>query len=401
MSERLYYHDSFCRSLETRIDERVLWDGQPALILAETIFYPEGGGQPADHGLINGVKVLHTLIRESDHAILHLMAGEVAGESALCELDWPRRFDHMQHHTGQHVLTHAFEKIAEAHTIGFHLGEEIVTIDLDRLIESVELIGRVEDYANQIVTADHPVIARLMDESDQAKMRIRKQPDFIATDRLRVIDIPGIDLTACGGTHVSATGQIGLIKVVRTSKYKAGTRVDFLCGNRALKDYRRKDAILSNLAKTLTTAVDEVAEAVNRQLAIGKEQTSTIKKLREQLLSALVGDLSASAQPINGVRFIQHVLEDHEGQAGRWLASSLIEANDMLALIGQPGEKAQIILARGSAVALPLEPLAAWVKEILPEARGGGRPDFIQLGGFSASAEQIRILFAAIADDLA
>lgn len=398
MTRRLYYDDSFLRECEARVIGIIDVEGSPGVILDQTIFYPEGGGQPADHGWINGVAVSHTLARESDHAVVHVVEATIDTDRVICQLDWERRFDHMQHHTGQHIFTHSFEKIAGARTIGFHLGEEVVTIDLDILITSQEIITATEQAANAIIWADHPVIARLLDADEKDAVRMRKLPGFMATERLRVIDIPGIDLNACGGTHVSSTGQIGQIKIISVTKHKSGSRVEFLCGRRALTRFQLEHGIMARLSGTLSTGIESAEEAVDKLSLMVKGQAGEIKRVWEDYLELLAADLRRKAAAGHGLKIIHHVIDASDARYGRWLADALVNGADTVALVGVPGEKAQIMIARSINLDFPLETFMPAISAMFPSARGGGRPEMLQVGGFSASADQLRAVLEKAAE---
>src|SRR5829696_1341544 len=159
---RLYYDDAYTRDFTARIVERIEVDSHPAVILDQTYFYPTSGGQPNDTGLIGGVAVLDVMARKEDGAVVHVLAGEVEGETVACALDWVRRFDHMQHHTGQHILSQAFVQVARASTVGFHLSTDSITIDLDQTNVSDDAVTAVETLANDVVWANRPVTARII-----------------------------------------------------------------------------------------------------------------------------------------------------------------------------------------------------------------------------------------------
>lgn len=196
MTERLYYSDSYTRDFSAQVVERMAVKDRPAVVLDRTYFYPNGGGQPNDTGKIGGVDVLDVNSRD-DHAVVHTLAGEVRAGEVTCQIDYPRRFDHMQQHTGQHILTRAFIEAAGANTVAFHLGTDSVTIDLDKTRLSPETVNTIEDLANQIVTENRPITVRIVspDEFASLKVRTRKMPDSLATDGIRIVEIADFDLS--------------------------------------------------------------------------------------------------------------------------------------------------------------------------------------------------------------
>src|SRR5688572_28549137 len=199
MTQRLYYDDSYTIEFTARVIERTKHDDHPAVVLDRTYFYPTGGGQPNDTGVLGGVEVLDVFTREDDHAVMHVLAEDVMGEIVTCKLDWQRRFDHMQQHTGQHLLTQCFVETADAKTIGFHLSPNRITIDLDAAGLSAQAVDTAEDLANRIVQENRAVTARVVEPQEAANLgvRIRRIPGHLATGGLRVVEITDFDLTAC------------------------------------------------------------------------------------------------------------------------------------------------------------------------------------------------------------
>ena len=393
MTERLYYTDSYTTRFTARIVERTTCEGQAALVLDRTYFYPTSGGQPADRGTINGVDVLDVTVREADGAVLHVMAGDVPADTVEGVIDWQRRFDHMQHHTGQHILTQAFIQVAGAHTVGFHLGEESVTIDLDRTAIPADQVNAAEDLANQIVAHNLPVRAWFPAEAERANLPLRKVPDV--NGKLRVVSIGDFDVTACGGTHVAQTGEIGLIKVIRTEKYKDMTRVEFRCGGRALADYRRKNAIIHRLMAALTTGADDLEDAITRLQDENRHLRGELRAARQELLNAEAAVLWQEAPESGGLRVIARAWEGRDPQDIRPLASRLIQQPGTVVLLGVAGDRAQIVMARSED--LPGLDMVALLRRTMStltgnpdERRGGGRPDFAQGGGISADAGQMQ-----------
>lgn len=397
MTARLYYDDSYTTEFTARILERITVDDHPAVILDRTYFYPTGGGQPADTGWLGGIEVVDVFTREDDHAVIHELAEDIVGEIVTGRIDWPRRFDHMQQHTGQHMLTQAFVEAASANTVSFHLSPNSLTIDLDAANISPEIVDLVENRVNQVVQENRPVTARIVepDEAQQLGARIRRIPGHLATGGLRVIEVEDFDLTACGGTHVARTGEIGLIKILKVDNYKGGSRVEFACGGRALSDYRQKHNVVTNLASSLTVGITEIPAAVERLRADFKAAQSDLKRARVALSEFEVPALLASADAHDGFYIICRVFEDRDAGDVRALASKLVQQPGIVALLGAAGDKAQIICARSTDVTFDMNRALQIALENLGDARGGGRPDFAQGGGVPATAAQIDAALAA------
>ncbi|HEX2906147.1 MAG TPA: DHHA1 domain-containing protein [Phototrophicaceae bacterium] len=389
-TQRLYYEDAYTVDFTAQVLERLAVNGQPAVILDKTYFYPASGGQPADFGTINGAAVVDLQTREGDGAVLHILEGEVAGDQVECQINWERRFDHMQHHTGQHILTQAFVQVAGANTVGFHLSPDSVTIDLDTTSLSAEIMTQVESLANRTVWENHPVVARLVQPDEADGVRMRRMPGHLLTDGLRVMEIDGFDSTACGGTHVAHTGEIGLIKVLKLERRGDKTRVEFRCGGRAFADYQQKNVVVNGLVAGLTCRPEELEPAVTRLQEDLKTALRDLKAAKGQLLEYEAERLLREAPEVKGVRIVKKVFEDRDVGELKLLAGRLIETSGVVVLFGLPGEKANLILARSKELTPDMNALIKQVLPVLGAARGGGQPSLAQGGGVPANAMQVQ-----------
>src|SRR6476646_6326639 len=235
MTKRLYYTDPLLTAFDATVVSNEIEDGRSVVVLDQTAFYPSSGGQPFDTGQLDGTRVVDVVDRE-DGTIAHVVEKSLApGTVVHGDIDWPRRFDHMQQHTGQHVLSAAFDRLSGVKTVSFHLGADVSTIDLAREVTPKE-IAAAEDEANRIVWEDRPVTIRYATAEEAAALPLRKEP--VRTGTLRLIDVEGFDLSACGGTHVSRTGAVGLIAVTAWERFKGGHRLEFACGRRVLVRFR-------------------------------------------------------------------------------------------------------------------------------------------------------------------
>jgi len=387
MTDRAYYFDSYTRSFTTRVSEQTTFETRPAVVLDQTFFYPSSGGQPNDLGALNGVRVENVVVRESDKAILHVLASPLNAGEVQAALDWPRRFDHMQQHTGQHILSQAFILAAEALTVGFHLGDETVTIDLDADKLSASLVDRAEQLANEAVIANHPVRAWFPAPDELANLVLRKTPDVDGP--LRVVAIGDFDLNACGGTHVKQSAEVGLIKILKTEKQKKGTRVEFICGQRALADYGRKHGIVSGLASDFTCGIPEVTEAVSRLRTENQGLRKDLRSTRDELLDYEANRMQAEAVEQNGVKVVRGAWPDRDMAELRGLASRLTAAPGVVALVGAAGEKANFVFTRSSNLGHDMNKLFKSAMTQLDGARGGGSPTTAQGGGVKAGLEAV------------
>jgi alanyl-tRNA synthetase len=295
MTERLYYTDSYLREFTARVI-----DGSPdgcTVYLDRTAFYPTSGGQPHDLGTISAVPVLEVL--DEDSRIAHRLAAATPPRPVACALDWPRRFDHMQQHTGQHLLSAVFQKALSLKTVSFHLGAESSTIDLEGPASSAREIQEVERRANEIVVENRSVTVAFEDSADASGLR--KPSGREGT--LRIVSIDELDRSACGGTHVRATGEIGPILVRKTEKIRHTVRVEFLCGARALRRARADYDALSRAAQQFSAPLDEVPALIAAHLEESRAQEKARRKLEVDLAQYRGRELYAATAPMpDGVR---------------------------------------------------------------------------------------------------
>ncbi len=396
MTRRLYYDDSYATRFSAVVVERLAVDDRPAIILDQTYFYPASGGQPADKGWINDVPVLDVFAREGDAAVVHVLANDMPGDAAACWVDWERRFDHMQHHTGQHILTQAFVQVAGANTVGFHLSPDSVTIDLDKINIPAEAVEQVEELANRVVWENRPVTARLMKADEAEGIRMRKMPGHLLTDGLRVIEVADFDLTACGGTHVACTGEIGIIKVLKLERRGDKTRVEFRCGRRALRDYRQKNAAVGAAVTALTCGAEEIEGAILALQEDVRGLTRSLKAASGQLIAYEAERLLGETVETNGIRIVKKDFNDREPSELKHLAMQLTAVPSVIALLGTSGEKAHLVFARSADLPHDMNALIKQAFTQLGAGRGGGQPALAQGGGVLADSTQIQTALSAV-----
>jgi alanyl-tRNA synthetase len=305
MTERLYYHDSFLCDFEARVVEALERDGKSAIVLDRTAFYPTSGGQVHDLGMLqaDGQQIaIMEVADEEDGRILHFASKPVAvGMQVHGTVDAARRRDHVQQHSGQHVLSAAFIQLFTMPTVSFHMGEESCTIDLETAGLSVAQAQKAEYLANQVIAEDRPVSIRFVPLEEARLLGLRKLPPKQTGD-LRLIDITDFDLTACGGTHVRATGQIGSILLRKIEKVKQGVRVEFVCGLRAVNTARRDYSTLTEAAALYSSHIYDVPEQVRKSQAeskaAGKAQHKLLEEIAELYSERLLAQTSGSPQVI-------------------------------------------------------------------------------------------------------
>jgi len=295
MTDRLYYTDSYLREFTARIVERSA-DGR-TVYLDRTAFYPASGGQPCDTGTVAGVPVLDVV--DAGERIAHHLARPLYGGPVECAIDWSRRFDHMQQHTGQHVLSAVFEEWFGLDTVGFHLGAESSTIDLEGGAVEPGAVLEAERRANDIVFENRPVEVRFQQAAEV--QGLRKPTDREGT--LRIVSIEGLDRNACGGTHVRATGEVGPILLRKLEKVRQSVRVEFLCGGRAVRRARADYEALSKTAQLFSAPLDEVPAMVAAQLETARAHDKARRKLELDLAACQGKELYLATAPgADGVR---------------------------------------------------------------------------------------------------
>jgi alanyl-tRNA synthetase len=386
MTERLYYADSYVREFDALVLRMEPRGAQRALWLDRSAFYPTTGGQPFDTGTLGGCTVVDVTEDESGD-LVHLIDGLSApgvGQHVRGVVDWDRRFDHMQQHTGQHVLSAAFVQVHAAKTISFHLGTTASTIDLDRDLTPDALVG-AEAEANRIVWEDRPVSVRYASAAEAAALPLRKESTRTGT--LRLIDVEGFDLSACGGTHVRRTGSIGLIAISGWERFKGGLRIEFVCGGRSASRFHRLRDLVSASSRLLSALPDGIPTSIERLLEEARTQKRTIGALQSALSQSQAASLAAAAEVHP---FGRLVLQSIEGDAAalKDLALALVGRPGVAAVIVSTVAPCLVVVARSADLHLSSRDLVASLMQKFG-GRGGGRPELAQGGGLAAPPEAI------------
>jgi alanyl-tRNA synthetase len=397
VTERLYYTDPYATEFDAQVVRAGPHEGRPAVVLDRTAFYPASGGQPFDTGRLGDVAVVE-VVEQKDGTILHVLEpGAPHGDDARTpgpgpihgRIDWPRRFDHMQQHTGQHVLSAAFDRVAGVRTESFHLGPVSSTIDLARAVSPAD-IGRAEDEANRVVWDDRPVTIRFADADEAAKLPLRKEP--ARTGRLRLIEVENFDISACGGTHVARTGAVGTIAVAGWERVRGGTRVEFLCGVRALGGYRAlRDAVASSV-RLLSVLPVELPAGIERIQSESKDLRRHLKDLQTRLASFEAAALAGRAGTHGALRVVVEALEGWDTNGLKTIASIVSSRPGHVAALFSVPPPSSIVIARAEDAGVDC---AATLRALTDRfgGKGGGRPDLAQGGGLQGSAEDF-IAFA-------
>jgi alanyl-tRNA synthetase len=384
MTDRLYYHDPYLRDFDATVIETTSHEGKTAVVLDRTAFYPTSGGQPFDVGRLSGATVLD-VVETDDGRILHVVDRVPDAASVTGTIDWARRFDHMQQHTGQHVLSAAFARLLDARTESFHLGADYSTIDLARELSQAEM-ARGEEEANRIVWEDRPVSIRFAGPDEAAALPLRKESKREGT--LRLIDVHDFDLSACGGTHVARTGAIGIIAVAATERFRGGSRVTFLCGGRALAGYRTLRDAVAGSVRALSVLPPELPAAIERLQADGKELRKQIKDFQSKLAGQEADALADGAVAAGDVRLVAASIAGWDAAGLKLIAARIVERpGHVVVLIGEPAPAA-IVVARSAG--LPHD-AGALLRQLVQRhgGKGGGRPELAQGGGITAAAPDV------------
>lgn len=382
MSKRLYYEDAYTCEFDADIVARVEENGRSALILDRTYFYPTSGGQPHDTGVLANTAVSNVTIRETDGAILHWLDAPLPADITRVNgrIHWPRRFDHMQQHSGQHILSQALLRTAGTATISFHLSADSVTIDLDATALTPGQLATAEDLANQIVWENRPVRVRQVTLAEAERLNLRKIPEAAEEGALRLVEIADFDLTACGGTHVAHTGAVGMIKILKLERMRGQMRVVFCCGARALADYRQKQEVLQELGNLLTTGMREFPQAVRALQADLQAANRAIKHQMETLLAMEAEQLLAQGQVHGRTTLITHASTHRDAAQLRLLANQLTKRAGVVALLGQAGEKSFLLFSRAADAPGSMHELLQTALQQLG-GKGGGTAVTAQGGG--------------------
>jgi alanyl-tRNA synthetase len=370
-TRRLYYEDAYLMEFDAEVIDCRVHEGLPAVVLDRTAFYPESGGQPWDRGTLGGVEVLKVL--DLDGAILHVLKSEIAGGTVHGRVDGPTRFDHMQQHTGQHILSQAFFETLKGETLSFHLGPDVSTLEIGLRAISDADGDRVEDRANAIVWEDREVKTYFVPEEKIGEVPLRRPPK--KQGLLRVVEVDGFDYSACGGTHCRRTGEVGMVKLTGIEKIRGNIRFEFLCGSRALRDYRGKDRTVRKLAGAFSCSDGDVAAQVEKLAADNKVLKKRSRRLEERLAAFEAGEvIRAASGPL-----IAGVLEDKTPDEARFLALNIVKSGEFAVVYGTRGEnQGHLIVARSDSLLADLRKLVPVIGSILP-CKGGGGPSLVEL----------------------
>ncbi|WP_088011694.1 alanyl-tRNA editing protein [Gottfriedia acidiceleris] len=291
MANKLYYEQPSLKKWFTKITEIKEVDSRFHIKLEDSAFYPEGGGQPSDFGTINGIEIDELI--EDDEEVVHVLNERPDTTEVTCEINWDRRIDHMQHHSGQHLLSATIIELYDIPTVSFHLGKETVTIDLDTPSLSFEQLNQIERAVYEKILANIEIKTYFVNKDELNSLQLRKLPKV--EDNIRIVEILHTDISACCGTHVNQTGEIGLIKLIKTEKVRQTTRLHFKCGYRALEEIQKNSKALSTINQLFNTQTDLVKDKVEITINELKEAQKEIEKMKATIFNSISDELISNA----------------------------------------------------------------------------------------------------------
>lgn len=368
---RLYLENPYQVEFEARVMEKTSYEGKSALVLDQTCFYPESGGQPDDRGMIHGVKVIRIL--EDEDSIIHVLEQEVSSPEVKGKIDWERRFDHMQQHSGQHILSQSFYELFGAETLSFHIGEQSSTVEIDLRKASEEEVESVERRANQIIFEDREIRSYFIQEKDAGTIPLRKPPKKKGV--IRVVEVSGFDYSACGGTHVRKAGEVGLIKIRSWERIRDNVRFEFVCGHRAREDYAWKNRALRELSNKLTVDEKDVLSSVEKILFDLKSQKKIRRKMQEKMAQYEAQEIVQRAKE----KVIKKLYSDRTAEEIKFLALNIIRKGDFVVLLGLKGEeRAHLVISRSEAIDIDLRELLPVIFQLI-KGKGGGQSSLVEI----------------------
>jgi alanyl-tRNA synthetase len=371
ITRRLYYQDSYQLEFEADVIERRIIEGNPALVLDQTCFYPESGGQPDDRGAIEGIKVIKVL--EDEEKIIHVLEVDVSSDRVKGKIDWQRRFDHMQQHSGQHILSQSFYELLKAETLSFHLGESVSSVEIDLRKPEEEEVERVERRANEIIFEDREIKSYFVPEEKILTIPLRKTPQ--KKGEIRVVEVSGFDYSACGGTHVRRAGEIGLIKILGWERIRNNVRFEFVCGRRAREDYAQKTRIIRQLSSRFTVPENEILASVEKIFLDLKSQRKRIKKLEGEAVRYEALEIVRQAKG----KIIRKIFRDKTAEQVKFLALSIIRQGSFVVLFGLKEEgRGHLVFSRSENINIDLRQLLPLVSPLI-KGKGGGQPSLVEI----------------------
>ena len=377
MTEKIYLENPYLRQINGRIVEKIYMNNKYYIKTNKTIFYPNlAGGQPGDKGTINGVQVLDTY--EDGDDIVHVVKENIHSDKVELSIDWNNRLDYMQQHSGQHLLSSVFYKLHNGETIGFYIGKEYVYIDVDIPEISEDEIEKIEQFANRIIYSNFLIKCYTIEKNKMDKLPIRKEPPI--NSNIRIVEIDSIDFSPCCGTHLRSTGELGIIKIRKVEKYKGNIRVEFVCGNRALKDYTWKNKYIREISNLLSSKDKDVYNKVKKLYVQKEELEKKNRSLKEELYKYKGEELLKESKSINGIHHILKKFSNIEFNELNHIVSYLNSIENIVTAFGIDGTKtSQFIISRSNNLNMDMKNIFKELSKKM-DLKGGGSSQTVQGG---------------------
>jgi alanyl-tRNA synthetase len=395
-TERLYFTDSSLLQFQAQVLQIESSAGIDKVLLDRTAFYPTGGGQPFDTGKLNDVEVVD-VIEEDGGRIFHIVSqtGRLsAGQTVEASIDKSRRLDHLQQHSGQHILSQAFIQACNAETHSFHMGGQTSTIDIELATPTDEAMRAAEEIANAVIFDNRPMRVHLVDEAGAALLPLRKESAISGT--IRIIEVEDFDWSPCGGTHAKQAGQVGLIVIKSFERVKSNlTRVEFVCGHRALEDYRAANQTAVTTARLFSVGREGAPELVAKAIQENKTLKKRMRELLELAMQAEAVQLLSDTTLSGDCKIIKAVFDNRDAEEIRLLATKITQQEPAIALLAtRDANGAKLVFARSANLS---QHMGQWLTEAcqLLGGRGGGKPEMAQGGGSDVARLEEALQLAA------
>lgn len=374
MKELLYYQDSMMKEFTADVMKTGTDEHGPYVVLSNTAFYPTGGGQPNDTGWINDIEVIN--VEKTGEEIRHYIKETVALNGTVKgKLNWVRRFDHMQQHTGQHILTAAFVELFDYETVSFHLGAELVAIDLNIAEVTAEQLAAAEKRANDIILENRPIETTWVTKDELSQYHLRK--DITVDEDIRLVIIPDYDYNGCGGTHPTSTGQVQMIKIMEIEKMKSNIRVHFVCGDRVREQLSMRKTVLTDVARQLSVPEKDASVALTKIMTTAKQTEKALAEARDALLTYEAKEYAHAGETVVGRVFENRTIQELQKLA-RFITAE--NADITALLVANNEDKLQFVAARGANVEQSMKAVSAAALPII-NGKGGGNDTLVQGGG--------------------
>lgn len=375
MKELFYYQDAMMKEFSADVIHTGTDDLGNYIVLSNTAFYPTGGGQPHDTGWINGLEVIN--VEKVEEEIRHYINEDVEAITGTVtgKLNWIRRFDHMQQHTGQHILTAAFVELFGYQTVSFHLGTELVAIDLNTTEITPEQLAEAEKRANDIILENRSIETKWVTKEELAQYNLRK--DVTVDDDIRLVIIPDYDYNGCGGTHPTSTGQVQMIKIMETEKMKSNIRVYFVCGDRVRAQLAMRKNVLIDVSRQLSVPEKEAGPALAKIMQTAKQTEKAFAEAKDALLVYEAKDLAGHGEIIVSECYENRTIQELQKLA-RFITAENSEA--ITFLVADNADKLQFVAARGANREVSMKNISGSILPLI-NGKGGGNDALVQGGG--------------------